>query len=489
MVPEYVKQVAKKLKDNQYNAWLVGGSVRDILLGRKPKDYDITTDAVPDQLARLFPKSVLTGARFGTVKVIQEDEFGETHDVEVTTFRSEKDYVGGRWPSHVEFSTHVIDDLKRRDFTINAMAIDLTGSPGILDSVEAYIKKVTKLPNFPDKEIMLLDPFDGQADLAERLIRAVGKPEERFQEDGLRALRACRIASVLGFEIEAYTFDAIKKTLRISAMVSAERVRDELERLVYESPQPSSGIDLMRESGLLKLFLPELVEGYRLEQNKYHVNDVYTHSLKTLDIAPDEVKFAALFHDIGKPRTKQGEHFYSHDRVGAEMTRDILSRLKFPRSFIEETANLVRWHMFYLPSIGSEQNKEEPIKLQKKSRNAAFKSGLSDAAIRRMIRRVGGHEQMDKLITLRIADATANPKSSFNPSEIQTLADRVASIREEESAFHLSDLKVNGHDLKQIGIPQGSRIRETLEYLLELVTDDITLNDKEVLIELAKRHT
>jgi poly(A) polymerase/tRNA nucleotidyltransferase (CCA-adding enzyme) len=479
-IPQYVLDIAEKLEEAGFEAFLVGGSVRNLLLGRPVKDYDITTNAIPEQIAAVFPESITTNARFGTVVVIGKDEFGESKTVEITTYRSEKEYVGGRWPSHVEFSTHISDDLKRRDFTINAMAVRLSDEFRVLEflTLDEFVQFLTSGD-------LIVDLYGGMPDLRGRVIRAVGEPIERFREDGLRAMRACRFASVLDFTIEENTFDAISRTLEVSALISMERVRDEFVKMLMDSHKPSVGIELMRKTGLLTLYIPELLEGYGMEQNQYHVHDVYQHLLDTVDIAPDEIKIAALFHDIGKARTKEGAHFYGHDQVGSEMTREILTRLKFPKKEIEDTVLLVRWHMFYMPSSPIEHDHEHAHDDNKEKRKEHFVNGWSDAAIRRMIRRVGGQENVDKLIQLRIADATANPRSSFDPDEIRVLAERVAAIREIDSLLSVKDLQITGNDLKGLGIPEGPMMRTVLSYLLEKVIDDIELNTLETLSSLA----
>jgi tRNA nucleotidyltransferase (CCA-adding enzyme) len=482
LLPGYIFKIADILEEHHYHAYLVGGSLRDILLGYEPKDYDIATKATPDQIMELFPQSIPTGAKYGTVVVLVEDENGATQEVEVTTYRSESDYVGGRWPSKVEFTKNILEDLERRDFTINAMALKLD------DELKKHINDLTPEWLLDSKELM--DPFHGKKDLENKLIRAVGNPIERFKEDGLRAMRACRLASVLNFDIEKKTYEAIKESLDIAAQISMERVHDEFLKMLKNSPKPSVGIELMRKTGLLELYIPELLEGYGMDQNKYHVEDVYYHSLRAVDIAPKEVRIAALFHDIGKARTKDGEHFYGHDEVGADMTREILRRLKFSRKSIENISNLVRWHMFYIPEHPDKEEeriKDHPKK-QKKRRKKAFKKGWTDAAIRRLIHRVGGHESIDNLIKLRIADSLANPKRSFDPEEIQQLAVRVAEIRQQDSVMSISDLKLKGNEIIELGVPKGPTVKKVQEYLLHQVIDHIELNNKDDLKKLVRKY-
>ena len=470
-IPAFVKTVGTTLIENGFEAFLVGGCVRDTILKKIPKDYDIATNATPDQVAKIFPRSILTGARFGTVTVLAQNpsnevaeeneinevsEVSESFPVEVTTYRSESEYVNGRWPSSVQYSKDIELDLSRRDFTINAMAYSLN-----------------------KQDAKLIDLHGGIDDLNSKIIRAVGNPIERFAEDGLRAFRACRFASTLNFEIEQSTFDSIKETLNVSKMVSPERIRVEFTRMLVESKIPSIGIELLRESGLLNLFLPELLEGFGIEQNEYHTDDVYWHNLHCVDIADDEVKLAALLHDIGKPRKKDGPHFYGHDLEGAEMVKVIMKRLKFSNDEIEKTANLVRWHMFYYPIVDA---KTEDEKMQ--VREQMLKQGWSDQAVRRFIRNVGGIDQINQLFKLRIADATCNPKSSWNPTEIQELEARVSKVLEQDMAMKVTDLDITGTDLINFGIPQGPKIKEVLNYLLDKVEENPLLNEKDSLIKL-----
>ncbi|KXK09629.1 HD domain-containing protein [Candidatus Dojkabacteria bacterium] len=462
-IPEYVFRVADILIDAGYEAHLVGGAVRDLLLSRSPKDFDLATNAKPEDVQKLFVKAITTNAAFGTVLIVIEDENGERKDVEVTTYRKEENYIGGRWPSHVEFSSAIEEDLARRDFTINAIAINFAdfSDPGV--SIEEII----------------VDPYKGVNDLLNKTIRAVRDPLERFGEDGLRAFKACRLASELDFEIEIDTFNAIQETLHVAKRISMERVREELNKLLMFSPKPSKGIELLRMSGLLELFIPELLELIGLVQPKWHADDVYTHSLKTLDLAEDSIKLAALLHDIGKSRTKSedetGIHFFGHDVEGSKMATEILSRLRYSSKVVKRVASLVRWHMFYYPS--AEYRKSE-------SQDAAYEGGWSDAAVRRFIKNVGD-ELIDDLFKLRIADATANPHSQFDPNEITALQARIAEIRRQELAIKLSDLAINGRDLIGLGITSGPMIGKILNDLLEIVVEEPLSNKKEELLRIA----
>ncbi len=464
-LPSYVEKVARMLVKEGYDVYLVGGAIRDIIMGKEPNDYDLATNALPDEMLNIFPKSISTGAKFGTVLALVPDENGENKEVEVTTFRSESTYIDGRWPSEVKFVDDLDKDLGRRDFTINAMALDLSPVG-------------TEEPNM-EREWEIHDPFGGMTDINLRLIRAVGTPIERFKEDGLRAFKACRLASQLEFEIEEDTLESIKQALPVAKQISMERIRDEFMKLLLKSPKPSKGIELMRETGLLNIFLPELLEGYGVEQKLYHANDVYWHSLKTCDYAEDSVKLAALLHDIAKPRTDMGNgHFYGHDVVGAQMVEDIMKRLKFSKSDIERVKILVRNHMFYYPHSTEDMDREELDRL--------MLSQWSDAAVRRFIKRVG-EENIEDLFKLRIADASSNPKTAFKPEEITELQKHISAVRQQDMALKVTDLDITGDDLKHLGVEPGKKMGEILNALLEQVIEDPLLNSKEKLLEEARK--
>jgi tRNA nucleotidyltransferase (CCA-adding enzyme) len=448
-IPSYASKVARILINEGFDCYLVGGAVRDNLLGKKIKDFDFTSNATPEQLIKLdsFPKSVQINERFGTIAVIVNDDFGENHSVEITTYRAEEAYVGGRWPSIVKFGVTLFEDLARRDFTYNALAVDM------------------KSVFFDDAEIKIIDNFGGLEDLKSNLVRAVGVPFDRFSEDGLRSIRAIRFASNLGHTIESETYAAIRDTLHITKQVSIERFRDEFNKIILNSPTPSIGIELLRNTGVLELFIPELLEGINITQKLFHVHNVYEHNLSCLDEADDRVKLAALFHDIGKPRcdTKDG-HFYGHDQVGAEMTKEILTRLKYPNDVILKNYKLIANHMFYFP----EEN------------------NWSDGAIRRFISRVGV-ENLEELFMLRIADAVCNPKNSWDSSEIVRLQSRVSDILMKDNAFKVTDLDISGIDLLGLGL-NGKEVGDMLKKLLEDVVEEPSLNSNEKLKELAKSY-
>lgn len=466
-IPDYVYQVADLLNQNGYKAYLVGGAVRNMLLGLNPKDYDIATNALPDQIEKVFPRSVNINAKFGTIIVIVESKTGERFDVEVTTFRREEEYYGGRWPGKVEFISDLYEDLSRRDFTVDALAIDLNNIND--DGATA--------------DEIIIDHFNGRDDLEKRIIRAVGNPVDRLTEDGLRSYRACRIASVYGFTIDSSTFKAIQETVHIAKLVSMERVRDEFIELIYQSPKPSIGIELLREAGLLQLILPEALLMKGVVQPKFHADDLYTHSLIALDTAEDSVKLAAFFHDIGKIVTMtedtNGIHFYGHDVKGAEITENILNRMKFPKTEVQRIVKLVRWHMFYYPSADWRKEYGEEVDQEAKDH------GWTDAAVRRFVKKVG-EDLLEDLFKLRIADANSNPKCNFQAKEIDIFANRIGDVRSKEMALKISDLQIKGEDLIELGIKPGPQMGMVLNKLLDLVIEDPGLNSKELLTDAAK---
>lgn len=465
-IPDYVQKVTRMLTKEGFQVYLVGGSLRDVVLEIEPDDWDLASDAKPDDMLRIFPRAISTGAKFGMISTLVPGRSGENFEVQVTTFRSEEKYIDGRWPSEVKFINDIDLDLGRRDFTFNAMALDLTKA--ILDGTEE------------EQELYLHDPFSGLRDLGLRVVRAVGTPLERFKEDGLRAFRACRMAAQLDFDIEEETYNAIINANPVAALVSMERIRDEFMKMLMHSPKPSKGIDLMRRTGLLAIFMPELIEGVDVEQKHYHAEDVYWHSLRTCDLAPDNIKLAALLHDIGKPRKDtQDGHFYGHDKESANMARIIMRRMKFPNAEIDRVYKLIANHMFYYPHVTEEMDPDVIENI--------IEHEWTDAAVRRFIAKVD-EENLDELFQLRIADAVSNPKSAFKPEEIQKLQERISDIRQQDMALKITDLVVNGNDLMEIGIPKGPMIRATLQHLLQEVLEDPILNTREELLNEARSY-
>jgi tRNA nucleotidyltransferase (CCA-adding enzyme) len=439
-IPSVVRDFASVFHGAGFQCHLVGGAVRDMLLNRPHTDFDVATDAPPSEVIPLFRRVIPTGIKHGTVTVL----FRGTR-FEVTTFRTEAEYGDGRRPDSVTFAPSITEDLARRDFTINAIAYDLRA-----DKVE--------------------DPHDGRADLRKGIIRAIGDPAERFREDGLRPLRACRFAAQLGFRVEEATLRAIPGSLDILAKVSSERVRDEILRIL-QAPTPSVGFLLMNETGILGIVLPELKEGEGVEQGTLHCFDVFHHSLFACDAAPPEpptLRLAALLHDVGKPRTRgQGADgrptFYGHEKVAAEMSELILERLKLPHAVIRDVTHLVRHHMFN------------------------YQEEWSDAAVRRLISRVGEGSVRD-LIALRRADQVGMcPENAERfPEGLADFAHRVDAVLASGKALTLSSLEVDGKDIMDaLGIAPGPQVGIILNELLQSVLEDPALNEREKLLEIA----
>ncbi len=443
-VPTDVLAVCQRLRERGHEAHLVGGGVRDMLLGREPADFDVATDARPEAVLDLFGHAyaIPTGIKHGTVTVLTN---GISRHVEVTTFRGEGAYLDGRRPSSVTYTKSLEEDLARRDFTMNAVAYD-----PIDDRVA--------------------DPFEGRDDLNRRLIRAVGDPLARFNEDGLRPMRAVRQAAQLEFTIEAATRAAIPQTLDVVRKVSAERIRDELLKLLA-APRPSHGLELMRETGLLAVVLPELLEGVGCTQNRFHKHDVYGHTLAVVDQTRGDaiVRLGALLHDVGKPRARQpregapGEYsFFKHEYVGRDMADEICRRLKLSNADRERVVGMVAHHMFY------------------------YSPDWTDGAIRRFVRNVGGAEALDALFALREGDVAGRGFGEDPDTEIAELKRRIDTVASADAALKVTDLAIDGKDVMRVlGIPPSRQVGRVLERLLEKVLDDATLNTRERLEALA----
>jgi tRNA nucleotidyltransferase (CCA-adding enzyme) len=441
-IPADVRALARRLHDAGFQAHLVGGGVRDMLLGRPPADFDLATDARPEKVLEIFGRSfaIPTGLQHGTVTVLSGSDPATRRSVEVTTFRGEGAYLDGRRPSSVTYVSTLDEDLSRRDFTMNAIALEpVTGA--------------------------IADPFDGRADLARKLIRAVGDPLARFREDGLRPMRAVRQAAQLGFEIESATLDAIAPTLDVFRKVSAERVRDELLKLLA-SPRPSVGLALMHRTGLLGEVLPELLEGVGCAQNRYHKHDVFGHTLAVVDATRGDaiVRLGALLHDVGKPRARQpregapGEYsFFNHEYVGKDMADAIGRRLKLSTADRARVVAMVEHHMFF------------------------YKPEWSDGTVRRFVKRVGA-DALGALFALREGDVLGRGFDEDPERELGELKRRIAEVAASDAALRVTDLAINGQDVMRVlGVPPGREIGVVLERLLELVLDDPSLNTRETL--------
>lgn len=433
--PEPLLSALARLREGGGRALVVGGTVRDLLLGREgDRALDVATSLRPDEVRTRFERVEPLGEAHGTVLVRHEGA-----EIECTTFRREGSYEDARHPDTVWFTLDPLEDLDRRDLTVNAMAFD------------------------PESGL-LLDPHEGALDLERRRLRAVGDARVRFHEDALRPLRVARFAAVLEFEVEAKTRRAMGSALERSARIASERVRVELEKLM-RAPEPSVGLELLRESGLLALWLPEVAACRGVPQNRFHAHDVYFHLLHSVDAArPDDpiVRWAALLHDIGKPATRAeksgGEGtFHGHERVGAELADTLLRRLRFSNEVREEIVHLVREHMF------------------------DYRPGWSDAALRRWLRRVGvGH--VARLFDLRIADCLGNGRKGF-PLYLDAMAARVDALLAQSIALDVSDLAVDGRDvMRELSIEPGPRVGEVLERLLEAVLEDPEVNRRDALL-------
>ena len=397
-IPKEIKHILGKLRTSGFEAFVVGGCVRDLLLGNEPADWDITTDAQPEETQKLFPNSFYEN-RFLTVTIQTGSKKDNLKEVEVTTFRSEAKYTDKRHPDEVKSAETIEEDLGRRDFTVNAMALQVQSSK-IKDQNDQLRQSYSEASNARFK---IIDPFNGQKDIATKIIRAVGNPEERFSEDALRMLRAVRFACQLDFAIESETFDAIKKNAAWLRAIAKERVRDELAKILM-SDKAADGIELLKDSGLLKYIIGELEKGVGVTQNRHHIYTVYEHNLLSLKFAAQkkfnlEVRLASLLHDIAKPEVKGGDGpeatFYNHDFVGARFAARILERLKFSNETIDKVALLIRSHMFVY-DVGV----------------------VTEAAIRRLLKRVGPQNMQD-LIDLRVADRLGSGVPKAQPYRLR----------------------------------------------------------------------
>jgi len=454
-IPLETLEIIKKLNQANFDAYIVGGCVRDLIISkikelkRNPKDWDIATNAKPEQIQKLFPDSVYEN-EFGTVLVKTGSESPDLKIIEVTTLRKEGKYSDKRHPDKIEFAKTIEEDLGRRDFTINAMTIKIK-----------------------DSERTLIDPFDGQKDIENKLIRAAGDAKKRFSEDGLRLMRAIRFACELNFQIESQTLEAIKNNASLLSFISKERVRDELIKIINSS-EAAKGILLLQETGLLKQIIPELEKSIGVTQNKHHIYTVWEHLWRSLEYACAkkyslEVRLASLFHDIGKPYTKKGEGidstFYNHEWQGAKITARILSRLKFSNDKSEKIVKLVRCHGFvYDTEI------------------------TTDAAIRRLLVKIG-KENIQELAQVREADRIGSGCPKALPFRLRHFLFRVEKVLQELEGQQpsLKILKINGNDvIKILKIEPSSKIGAILNILLEEILDDPKKNTKEYLEKKVK---
>jgi tRNA nucleotidyltransferase (CCA-adding enzyme) len=450
-VPRDVLSICEKLRASGKRAWIVGGCVRDLILGRVANDWDVCTDARPPELLRLFPRAIPTGIEHGTITIVVAGPPGSKPDAkvhyEVTTLRGETTYSDGRRPDAVHFVDDITADLARRDFTVNAIAID---------PIDGHV----------------IDPFDGRGDLARGVLCAVGKPVERFSEDGLRVLRAARFVATLEMELDPTTESAIRPTLATYRKVSSERVRDEWIKTM-KAVRPSRAFEVMRRTGILEVTCPELLQGVRMDQNKFHAYDVWRHGMECMDACTGDaiLRIAALMHDIGKPTTRAFSDktkdwtFYEHERVGAEMVAPICERLRFSNDERARITALVRHHLFH------------------------YSDEWTDAAVRRWIRRVGP-ERVEDLYVLNEADVRAKGRD-FEPdlAALAALKAHVARVLAAGAALSTRDLVINGRDLmSELELKPGPILGEILGALLEAVTNDPSVNERDALLARARAY-
>lgn len=435
-LPISVAEILEKFDTAKYEIYIVGGAVRDILTGKVVHDWDFTTNATPEEILKIFPDGFYDNI-FGTVG-IKTEEF--ERPLEVTTFRTEFGYSDKRRPDKVAWGKSLEEDLERRDFTINAMALD--------------------------KNLNLIDHYNSREDLNKKIIKAVGDPNERFGEDALRMMRAVRIATELGFTIEDKTFDAIKKNSPLIGKIAKERVKDELFKLIA-SPNAADGVMLLKDSGLMQEILPELIKCFGVEQKspgRHHIYDVGTHLVMSLKFCKSNdpvTRFATLIHDIGKPLTYKKLDtgvitFYNHEMVSTKIAENIADRLRFSKKEKDKFLTLVRWHQF---TVDEHQ---------------------TDSAIRRILRNVGP-ENMEDMLALRTGDRLGGGATETS-WRLEEFKKRLIEVQKEP--FTVRDLKIDGNDvMKELNLKPGPKVGEILETLFEKVVEKKIPNDKEELIK------
>ncbi|MDD5750742.1 MAG: HD domain-containing protein [Candidatus Pacebacteria bacterium] len=448
-IPPEIRKILKTLQKAGYEAHIVGGCVRDLLRGVTPHDWDIATSAVPEEIQAVFDKAgykTFYENDFGTVSLVTDSEDQALKTIEITPFRVESQYSDKRHPDQVRFAKTLADDLSRRDFTINALALG---------------EKITDL-------------FGGQDDLENKIIRAVGDAQERFREDGLRLMRAVRFAATLSddslWTIDGPTRSAIEKNAALLQHISRERIRDELVKILM-SPNGAKGIELLRELGLLQFIIPELLEGFGVGQNKHHIYEIYQHNLLSLRYACEngyslEVRLASLLHDIAKPRTKRGEGsnatFYGHETIGAKMAGQILRRLCFSKKQCDKVTKLVKYHLFYY-------NVDE----------------VGASSVRRLLKNVGP-ENIEELLQVRKADRIGSGVPKAEPYKLRHLKYLLEKVVQDPIAPKM--LAINGQDImKLLNIQSGPKVGHILSYLLSQVLSDPKKNKKELLEKETER--
>ncbi len=445
-IPGEIISIYKRLEKSRFEAYLVGGCVRNLLLKKEAKDWDMATIATPEQILKIFPSGFYDN-QFGTVGIPLKNKT----IAEITTYRTEHGYTDRRRPKKVSWGKSIEEDLSRRDFTMNAIAI-----------------KVIQSKSF---KFEIIDPFSGREDIKNKIIKAVGDPKKRFKEDALRLMRAIRFATTLLFTLEENTWKEIVNDSKLIEEISKERIKDELLR-IFESDYPYEGIMLLRNSGLLEYILPELLEGEGISQERpgrHHKTDVFTHNVLSLKFCPSKnpiVRLAALLHDAGKPKVASSDEnglviFHNHELAGAKIAREICERLKFSKKDREKIVNLIRWHMFTV---------DEKI---------------TDSAVRRFIRRVGV-ENVKDMMDLRIGDRLGGGTQIAESWRLKLFKKRVEE-QLQPAPFSINDLAIDGNDIMEIlKIKPGPKIGQILQKLFEEVDEDLTKNKKEYLTKKIK---
>jgi tRNA nucleotidyltransferase (CCA-adding enzyme) len=457
-IPKYVQNTLKTLEKANFEAYLVGGCVRDLLINNKPKDWDITTNARPKEIQKIFPETVYEN-KFGTVGIKIKNNNDETIDiVEITTYRIESKYSDKRRPDSVKFAKTLKEDLERRDFTVNALA---------MFHVKHRAQSKNTKNQTTDNNYQVTDLFNGQKDLKNKLIRAVGDPNERFNEDALRMMRAIRFAVVLGWKIEPKTLKAIRNNAKLIKKIANERIHDEFIKIL-QSETPEEGILLLRNAKLLQYIIPELELGVGMNQNKHHTYTIFKHLIMSLKHCPSKdyrVRLAALFHDIAKPQTKRGQGidatFYNHDIVGAKIAKKIMKRMAFSSQDVEKVTHLIKNHMFYY-NVGD----------------------VSDAGIRRLVKKVG-KENMKDLMDLRISDRLGSGVPKAKPYKLRHLEYLIDKVSKDP--ISVKSLKVSGETLiKDLKMSPSPKFGAILDCLLAEVIENPKNNTKTYLKKRAK---
>lgn len=432
-----VVEILNKFEKNKFKAYIVGGAVRDYLLGYDINDYDIATDAKPEEVTEIFEKVIPTGVKYGTVTLVYNNK-----NYEITTFRKDLDYINNRKPDKVVYSEDIDEDIKRRDFTINSLYCDSKGR--------------------------IRDKYFGVKDIKSKIIRTIGNPDERFKEDALRMIRAVRFMATLSFKIEEKTKNSIVKNHQLIENVSAERIKTEFDRILL-SNNPGEGIRTLTDTNLMKYIIPELYKTVDFDQHsKYHDKNVYDHTIAVVEnIEPKlDLRLAALLHDISKPESftldeELEGHFKGHHIKSADKSVEILKRLRYDNKTVENVRILIRYH--YLKDIS-----------------------IKEKGVKRFINNVG-KERLDDIFKLNIADIKGKADMR-SIDKVYNLQKKCKEILEKQEPLSIKDLKINGNDIIKTGVKEGKKVGEVLQYLLEKVLENPCLNNRKDLLEITKNY-